>query len=45
MRDVFLLEAVRTPIGRGKPDGALHSIHPVHLLATALNALVDRAGV
>lgn len=45
MRDVFLLDAVRTPVGRGKPDGALHSIHPVHLLATALSALVDRAGV
>ncbi|MFN7939309.1 MAG: thiolase family protein [Bryobacteraceae bacterium] len=45
MRDVFLLEAVRTPIGRGKPDGALHGIHPVHLLALTLEALVERAGV
>ncbi len=45
MRDVFLVEAVRTPIGRGKADGALHHVHPVDLLATALSAVVDRAGV
>lgn len=45
MHEVFLLDAVRTPIGRGKPDGALHSVHPVHLLASALEALVERAGI
>jgi acetyl-CoA acyltransferase len=45
MRDVFIIDAVRTPIGRGKQDGALHDIHPVDLLARALNALVERAGV
>jgi acetyl-CoA acyltransferase len=45
MRDVFIIDAIRTPIGRGKPDGALHDIHPVDLLARTLNALVERAGV
>ncbi|MBI3683746.1 MAG: thiolase family protein [Acidobacteria bacterium] len=45
MRDVFIVEAVRTPIGRGRPDGALHGVHPVDLLAAALNAVVERAGV
>jgi len=45
MRDVFLIEALRTPIGRGKADGALHSVHPVDLLAATLDALVERAGV
>jgi acetyl-CoA acyltransferase len=45
MRDVFIVDAVRTPIGRGKEDGALHNVHPVDLLAAALNALVERAGV
>ncbi len=45
MRDVFIVEAVRTPIGRGKEDGALHNVHPVDLLASTLNALVERAGV
>jgi acetyl-CoA acyltransferase len=34
--DVFIVDAVRTPIGRGKPDGALHGIHPVDLLAHVL---------
>src|ERR1700722_17894137 len=45
MRDVFIIDAIRTPIGRGKQDGALHDIHPVDLLARTLNALVERAGV
>ena len=37
--DVFIVDAIRTPIGRGKPDGALHGIHPVDLLAKTLVAL------
>jgi acetyl-CoA acyltransferase len=45
MRDVFIIDAIRTPIGRGKQDGALHDIHPVDLLARTLNALMERAGV
>jgi acetyl-CoA acyltransferase len=45
MRDVFIVEAVRTPIGRGKPDGALSGMHPVDLLATTLSEVVKRAGV
>lgn len=45
MREVFIVEAVRTPIGRGREDGALHSIHPVDLLAKTLNECVRRAGV
>jgi acetyl-CoA acetyltransferase family protein len=43
--DVFIIDAVRTPIGRGKMDGALHTVHPVDLLARTLSALVERAGV
>ena len=39
--DVFIVNAVRTPIGRGKPDGALHNIHPVDLLAHVLKAAVN----
>lgn len=38
-RDVYVVDAIRTPIGRGKADGALHSIHPVDLLAKTLIAL------
>jgi acetyl-CoA acetyltransferase family protein len=45
MRDVFIVEAVRTPVGRGRDDGALHSVHPVDLLAGTLNECVKRAGV
>jgi len=39
--DVFIVDALRTPIGRGKPDGALHDIHPVDLLAHTLKAVVN----
>ena len=45
MRDVFIVDAIRTPIGRGKPDGALHGVHPVDLLAKTLDALMEHAGV
>ena len=45
MRDVYIIDAVRTPIGRGKDDGAHHQVHPVDLLAKTLNALVEKAGV
>ncbi len=45
MRDVFIVEAVRTPIGRGREDGALHAVHPVDLLAQTLEECVKRAGV
>ncbi|MGA3186818.1 MAG: thiolase family protein [Bryobacteraceae bacterium] len=37
--DVFIVDAVRTPIGRGKPDGAHFNVHPVDLLALTLKAL------
>lgn len=43
--DVFILSAVRTPIGKGKPNGALHPIHPVDLSARVLQEAVRRAGV
>jgi hypothetical protein len=29
MRDAVIVEAVRTPIGKGKPTGALAGVHPV----------------
>ncbi|RVW02705.1 thiolase family protein [Rhodococcus xishaensis] len=50
MRDAVIVEAVRTPIGRGKSaaaksSGALHGMHPVDLLAHSLSALVERAGL
>jgi acetyl-CoA C-acetyltransferase/acetyl-CoA acyltransferase len=37
-----IVDAVRTPMGRGKSTGALAPLHPVDLLAQVLRALVDR---
>ncbi|SFI63328.1 acetyl-CoA acyltransferase [Streptosporangium canum] len=45
MRDAVIVEAVRTPIGKGKPGGALAGVHPVDLLAHTLRTLVGRSGV
>ena len=46
MREAWILEAVRTPRGRGKKDkGALSGVHPQELLAQTLNTLAARSGV
>ncbi len=45
MRDAVIVDAVRTPSGRGKPGGALSRIHPVDLHAHVLRALVERNDV
>jgi acetyl-CoA C-acetyltransferase len=45
MTDAFILEAVRTPRGRGRPDGSLHPITPIELAAQTLEALRDRTGL
>ncbi|MEU3277537.1 thiolase family protein [Streptomyces antibioticus] len=45
MRDAVIVEAVRTPIGKGKPNGSLAHVHPVELLAHTLRALVERSWV
>jgi acetyl-CoA C-acetyltransferase len=42
MRDAYIYDHVRTPRGKGRPDGALHSVSPVNLLAQALASLRDR---
>ena len=42
MSDAYILDHVRTPRGRGKPDGALHGITPIQLLTQVLEALRDR---
>jgi acetyl-CoA acyltransferase len=45
-RDAVIVDAVRTPVGVGKPGkGALTGIHPVDLSAHVLQALVSRTGV
>ncbi|MFD5051844.1 thiolase family protein [Streptomyces tendae] len=45
MRDAVVVEAVRTPMGKGRPNGALAHVHPVELLAHTLSTLVERSGV
>jgi acetyl-CoA C-acetyltransferase len=42
MTDAYILDHVRTPRGRGKPDGSLHAITPIQLLTQVLQALRDR---
>jgi len=45
MRSAVIVDAVRTPSGRGKPGGALCGIHPVDLAALTLRALLERNGL
>jgi acetyl-CoA acyltransferase len=45
MREAVIVDAVRTPSGRGKPGGALSGIHPVDLHAHVLRALVERSRI
>ena len=46
MRQALIIDAVRTPRGRGKKDkGALSGIHPQELLAQTLNHLAERTGI
>jgi acetyl-CoA C-acetyltransferase len=42
MTDALLFDAVRTPRGKGKPSGSLHSVKPVTLIETVLRALAER---
>lgn len=40
--DAFIYDAVRSPRGRGKPDGSLHEVTSLRLAAEMLNAIRDR---
>jgi acetyl-CoA acyltransferase len=45
-REVVIVEAVRTPIGRGHPEkGYYRDVHPNELLGRCFTALIDRAGI
>ncbi|MGN7966149.1 thiolase family protein [Microbacterium sp. 22179] len=43
--EAVLVDVVRTPVGRGKPGGALSGVHPVDLAAGVLQALLERNGL
>ena len=42
MPEAYIYDHVRTPRGRGKPDGSLHEVTALRLAETALRALKDR---
>ena len=42
MSDVYIYDAIRTPRGRGKASGSLHTVKPVSLLTGLLDAVVER---
>lgn len=45
MRDAVIVDAVRTPVGKGREGGGLSGIHPADLLARSITALVQRTGI
>ena len=45
MPGAVIVDAVRSPMGRGKVGGSLSSVHPTDLLAGVITALVERTGV
>jgi len=45
MHDVFIYDHVRTPRGRGRPDGSLHEIPAIQLTTQLLEAVRDRNGL
>ena len=45
MTDAFIYDAIRSPRGKGRQDGALHEVTAVKLSADMLNAVKDRNGL
>jgi len=45
MPDALIIDAMRSPRGKGKKNGALHEVHPQRILAQVLNALRDRHSI
>jgi acetyl-CoA acetyltransferase len=45
MESAVIVDAVRSPVGRGKAGGALSDVNPVDLLAQVLKWLFDRNDV
>ncbi|CAM3275925.1 thiolase family protein [Nocardioides dubius] len=41
--DVVIVDAIRTPSGRGKAGGALAGVHPVDLLSQTIESLLQRS--
>jgi len=45
MKEAYIISAVRTPVGVGKPQGALYPISPVDLTASVLKEVIKRVNV
>lgn len=45
MTEAYIFDHVRSPRGRGKPNGSLHAITPIKLAAQVLGAIRDRSGL
>lgn len=45
MHDAYIFDALRSPRGKGRPDGALHEVTAVALSAKILNAVKARNGL
>ncbi len=45
MTDAYIYDAVRSPRGKGRPDGSLHELTSVALSAKVLNAIKARNGL
>jgi acetyl-CoA C-acetyltransferase/acetyl-CoA acyltransferase len=43
--DAVIVDAVRSPMAKGKTTGALAGLHPVELLAQVLTGLIERNGL
>ncbi|PPJ22684.1 thiolase family protein [Nocardia nova] len=42
MTTAVIVDAIRTPSGKGKPGGQLSNLHPTELLSAVLRGLIDR---
>jgi acetyl-CoA acyltransferase len=45
VENAVIVDAVRSPMARGKSSGELAGVHPVDLLAQVLTALIDRSAL
>jgi acetyl-CoA acyltransferase len=45
MQEVVIVSAVRSPVGKGKKEGALATVHAVDLSAHLMKTAIDRVGI
>ena len=43
MTEAYIFDHVRSPRGRGKPNGSLHAVTPIKLAGQVLGAIRDRS--